>query len=368
VPEILATYDDFTGGHWGSVGPRGAKETQWGGVNILVTRQGNAAPCCASREFEFANATVGYVSGCHWAWGLDGLVYFIQQDGTAATWKLKAFDPDITAIPLSITQVGSITGPMAHEPDWVTLQNQLYVTVWGDQTYSYTPGTATLAALTGSYGAAAAGRAMCLYGDRLLVGGIKDARFGDAPNRIHFSGDDTNNDPTDRTAWESLNFFDVGADGTPIAGLYPTRDYLVVVLADQQVWTVTGVPGVNATSRRQYGFHKGKGGAGHFKASHAVVDPAQTRLWMFDHAYRGPARFNGATLSRIEQFGAPNASRAADNVVDGAVTPLGNPDEFLMHGVRVSRVAGEGVVANDLELIRYNSAYGLIQRSVIAER
>ena len=368
MAELLAQYDDLSGGHWGNQGPRTAPEKTFGGVNTLLTRQGNVTPVCASRAFTFNNMIAGYVWGTFWAWGLDGLVYQIQQTGASQLWNLYAWSPDITAIPLSVTTIGAITGPVTTEPDWTALQNQLYVTVWGDKTYVYTPSTATFASLTGSYGAAPAGRAICMFGDRLCVGGIKDARFGDAPNRIHFSGDDTANNPTDRTAWESLNYFDVGADGTPIAGLYPTRDFLVVVLADQQVWTVTGVPGVNATARRLYGFHKGKGGAGGYAPSHGVVDPAQTRVWMFDHAYRGPTRFNGASMSRVPQFGSPNASRVADEIVDGAVTPLGGPDEFIMHGVAVSRAAGEGVIDTSLELIRFNGAYGLVRRDVIGDR
>lgn len=335
---------------------------------MLLTRQGNLTPVCASRALSFNSASAGKVWGFYWGWGIDGKVFFIQQDGAASTWKLKTFDPDPTAVPLPITEIGSITGPITVEPDWTALATTLYVTIFGDKTYAVTPSTGSLTALTGSYGAAAAGRAICLFGERLFVGGVNDARFGNQPNRLHFSGDDTNNDPTVRTAWESLNYVDIGVDGTPIAGLYPLRDFLVVVLADQQVWTVTGVPNATLTTRRIYGFHKGKGGSQRFTASHAVADPSQTRIWMYDHGYRGPVRFNGASLSRIPQFGTPTAGRLADATGNGAVTPLGGPDEFLMHGVAVSRAAGEDVSDAALELIRYNGIHSLVQRDVIVSR
>lgn len=367
MPDVLAAWDNFSGGHWGSVGPHTAPDTQWGGTNMLLTRQGNLAPVCASRAFTFSNATSGKVWGVNWAWGLDGQVYFVQQDAGAATYTLKSFTPDPTAIPLAQNSVGAINGPLVYEPDWVNLGSNLYVTIYGDKTYTVTP-PGTIATLTGSYGNAPAGRAMCLYGTRLLVGGISDARFGSVPNRIQFSGDDTNNNPTDRTAWESLNFFDIGADGTTIAALIPLRDYLAVILADQQIWVVTGVPGVNATARRIYGFHKGKGGSQNFQPSHVIADPAQTRLWLYDHTHRGPARFNGATFQTVPQFGTPNSDRVASSSARGATTPLGNADEFLMHGVAVSRAAGVDVIGADLELIRYNGSYGLINRTVIAAR
>lgn len=367
MPDVLAAWSDFSGGHWGAVGPRVSPDTAWGGLNMLLTRQGNLTPVCASRAFTFSNATSGKVWGTNWAWGLDGQVYFVQQDGAATTYTLKSFDPDPTAIPLAQNSVGVIAGPVSYEPDWVTLASNLYVTVWGDKTYVVTPPT-TMATLTGSYGNAPAGRAICLFGERLLVGGVNDARFGVVPNRIQFSGDDTNNNPTDRTAWESLNFFDVGVDGTAIAAMVPLRDYLAVILADQQIWVVTGVPGVNATARRIYGFHKGKGGSQNFQPSHVIADPAQTRLWGYDHTHRGPFRFNGATFNTVPQFGTPNSNRVAPSRATGATTPLGNADEFLMHGVAVGRAAGAEVVGKDLELIRYGGVYGLVDRAVIATR
>lgn len=368
MAEVIAQYDTFTEGHWGNLGPRSASDKQWGGINVLLTRQGNLTPVCASRALTFSNDTVGKVWGSYWAWGVDGHIYFIQQDGPAVTYSVKAFDPDPTSIPLAQTTIGTITGPLLYEPDWVGLIDTVYITVYGDKSYVITPSSSAMTTLTGGYGNAPAGRAMCMFGERLCVGGISDARFGSVPNRIHFSGDDTNNDPTNRNAWEDLNFFDVGADGTAVAAMVPLRDYLVVLLADQQIWIVTGVPGVNATARRMYGLHKGKGGSTNTRPSHIVADPAQTRVWLYDHTYRGPGRFNGASFQRVNQFGTPNSDRTADNTVNGATTPLGGADEFLMHGVAASRAAGEGVIGQELELIRFNGVYALVNRDVIAAR
>jgi hypothetical protein len=367
---ILATWNDFAGGHWGAVGPRRAKDNQYGGVNMIVTRQGFVVPVCASRVLTFSNGSAGKVWGMFWAWGLDGLCYFVQQDGSAATYTLKAFNPDPTSLPLAQTNVGAITGPLVYEPDWVALNDNLYVTVYGDKTYVYSSGTGSLGTLTGTAGNAAAGRAMCMYGERLLVGGVSDARFGTVPNRIHFSGDDTNADPTARTVWEATNYVDIGAAGTPIAAMVPTRDYLVVFLEDQQVYVATGTFGPlgNVTVRRTSGFHKGSGAVEALRPSHVATDPAQTRVWMFDHTYRGPARFNGATLTRLREYGSPKANRTASGVVEGAVTAIGGPDEFLMHGVAMPRSAGEDVVSADLELLRMNGLFSIVNRDVIASR
>lgn len=363
---VLAAWENWEGGHWGALGPRRAPNNAYGGSNMLLTRAGNMATVSASRALTLSNATSGKVWAMFWAWGLDGRIYYVQQDA-ATTYSLKAFSPDPNAVPLSVsTLTGTLTGPIRYDPDAVTINTSMYLTVWGDVTYVVTPAGDTFTKLTGLYGDAPAGRCIALYGERMMIGGVNDARLGNHPNRIHFSGDDTNNDPTEKTAWEALNFFDVGADDTFVTGMYPIKDGLVVILSDQQIWTVTGVPGVNGSLRRAYGFHKGVSAVESFAPNHAVVDPSQTRIWMFDHTYRGIARFNGGAYERIPQFGAPRRDRTGSDLVEGAITGIGGPDEFMFHGVALPRSAGVDVVDESLELVRINRAFNVVQRDVLA--
>lgn len=367
MPSTLASWRDHKGGHWGALGPRSAQPNQWGGVNMMLTRQGNLAPVSASRELTQSAASSGRVWGMFWGWGLDGRIYYVQQTAGTAAWTIKAFTPDPTAVPLATTTLsGTLTGPMVFEPDWVAVNETLYLTIWGDKVYAINPGANTYAELTGSYNDAPAGRCIALYGERLVIGGINDSGLGVHPNRVHFSGDDTNNDPADKTAWESLNYFDVGTDDTYITGLYPIRDGLVVILADQQIWTVTGIPGVNGSLRRAYGFHKGVSAISAFVSGHAVVDPSQTKVWLFNHAYRGPASFNGGAYQQLPNYGTPRSNREANDAVEGAVTVFGGPDEFLFHGVALPREAGAGVVNESLELVRINNSFSVVLRDVLA--
>ena len=351
MTELLASWDDFSGGHWGARGPRGAKEHQWGGANLLLTRDGGLAPVCASRHLEIGDATNGSVWGMFYAWGVDGRIYYLQQTAPT-TFTVYRFTPDPTGGVLTQQSMGTISGVASSDADFTAVSTLIYMTVYGNKTYTLNSDSGTLTALTGSYGDAPAGRAICLYGERLLVGGVSDARFGNVPNRIVFSGDDTNNDPTDRTAWETGNYFDVGADNAFITALLPIRDYLVVMTADQQVWVVTGVPGVNATARRVYGFHKGSGAVENFQASHCAVDPSQIRIWFYDHTYRAPSRFNGATVARTPEFGTPTSDRVASVTLEGPLTMLGGPDEYMVNGVALGRGAGIQTVNQDLSMIR----------------
>lgn len=356
MPEILTTWDDFTKGHWGAKGPRNAGDNQWGGANMVATRSGGLVPVTASRYLEISGATNGSVWGMFYAWGIDGRIYYLQQTAPT-TFTVYRFTPDPTVGAITQQSCGTIGGVASYDPDWVGVGDNIYMTVYGDKSYIVDTDAATTTKLTGNYGDAPAGRAICLYGERLLIGGISDSRLGEHPNRIHFSGDSSgysgaDPDVTDRTAWESLNYFDVGADNSFITALLPIRDYLIVMTNDQQVWVVTGTPGTNASARRVYGFHKGSGAVENFQPSHAAVDPSQIRVWFYDHTYRAPSRFNGATVQRTPEFGTPTSDRVASAELDGPLCMLGGPDEFIVNGIALSRAAGVQTYNTDLSLLR----------------
>lgn len=365
---VLGLWENFDAGHWGNKGPELATSNQFGGVNMIRTENGGVMPMSASRELPLGNATAGEVYGMFWAWGADGRVYYLQSVLGDNTPNVYRFEPDTRDQPITQDYVGTISGTATEMPDWAAVGTTVYMTVYGNKTYSINTTAGTMTTLTGSYGAAPAGRCIALYGERLVVGGISDSRFGTHPNRIVFSGDDTGNDPTDTTAWETLNYFDLGADQTPIVALLPARDHLIVILEDQQVYLITGVLGATAVARRIYGFHKGSGAVTAFAPNNAAVDPDQSRVWMFDHTQRTAANLNGAQFAKVNAFGAAHADRTASDILEGSMTMVGGPDEFVIYGVAASRSAGEGVVGNRLYLTRVNGAYALGQRSVIGLR
>src|SRR5437773_9936857 len=84
MADVLATWEDFRGGHWGNLGPVQAADNQWGGFNMMLTKSGGLVPVCASRWLPL-NATVnGKVWGMYWAWGADGRLYYVQQNGSSS--------------------------------------------------------------------------------------------------------------------------------------------------------------------------------------------------------------------------------------------------------------------------------------------
>lgn len=369
MAEVLASWDDFSKGHWGNLGPLKAEKNQWGGVNMMLDKDGGLVPVCASRWLQLNASPLGKVWGMFWAWGADGNVYYVQQSAASTTTSVMyRFAPNPGALPNVLSTTSAFTFVPTTDPDWVESGTTIYVTMYGKSTYTISSAGNTMIVLTGTYGAAPAGRCICLYGERLMVGGVSDARFGTHTNRIHFSGDDTGNDPALRTAWETLNYFDIGTDGDVVVGLYNLRDFLVAVLDDQSMYVINGTPNVNITARRVTGFNKGSGGISAFKPMHGAVDPSQTRAWLFDHSTRGPIRFNGANLTRVAAFGATHADREGDDLIEGAMTMIGGPDEFVVHGVAIPRSGGEAIGTQAIELVRLKGVWCPVAAANLAQR
>lgn len=372
MSDVLATWDDFAKGHWGNVGPISANEGTWGGVNMLPTVDGAIVPISASRWLLTDADPVGKMWGMFWAYGADGRLYYIQQAGTSTTTSnMYRFSPDITSLPNTLTTTSTFTFVPTTDPDWVESGTTVYVTMYGNKTYTIATGANTMVKLTGNYGDAPAGRCITKYNEYLMIGGLSDARFGTHTNRIAFSGDTTgylgaDPDTTDRTAWEDLNYFNIGTDGDTVVGLYNLRDYLVVIMDDQSIYLVNGTPNVNLSVRRVTGFNKGSGGLTAFLPSHGAVDPAQTRAWFFDHSTRQPARFNGSSISHLNQFGIPHADRTGTDLVEGATTMIGGPDEFVMHGVALNRAAGEAIGKQPTEMVRLHGTWAPVLTDTVS--
>ena len=358
--QVLATWDDFSGGHWGNLGPVRAQPNQYGGVNVLTDAQGNLAPMNSPESLLTSTLPVSGIYGMYWNWGGDGRLFVVMDGTTTAGAAVYGFAPSTTT---ATTALFGFIGSAATStrPDFATVSDTVYVTVYGGKSYAINTAARTTAKLTGTYGDAPAGRCIALYGERLVIGGVSDSRFSTVANRIVFSGDDTNNNPTDRTAWETLNYFDIGPTDRLITALYSTRDSLVAVMEDQTIWLITGALGSTAVARRVSGYDKGSGALRAFRQSHGFVDPSQTRVWMFNHETNGLMRFNGASLSNMPNIGIPMQDRAgtADDLgILGETTGIGGPDELFSLGTVVEGGGGdaiEGVVRVAGRLGAFNS-------------
>lgn len=359
---LLVRYDDFSGGHYGAVGARRCDKNQWGGRNMVLSRSGAVVTASASRPLQFENLAKGRIRGIHWAWGVDGLVYFVQDDlDSPGVSKVRRFEVDPEVV-ITIEDVGDIPVP-ARRPAWCDLGGDIYLSSWSDATYRITVSAPSLAALTSGEGPAPGARALAAYGERLYYGGLDDARFnGNRGNRIAYS------DPADFGTVPDLSFFDAGADNIECGALVPMADQLVIILEDQEMWVFRGTPGGASTLRRAYGHHRGSAGIRIFENDHAIADPSQARVWFYDHVVRGPASFNGAQVSRNTAFGAVSPDRTGTDRIEGNTTLVGGPGDFFMDRVVMPRAEGEAASGEALELVRLLGAFSLVERRVVAGR
>lgn len=355
-PSMVGRWDDFSQGHWGSQGSESGHKGLWGGQNMLVTREGAVAPAPASRPLTFTNLALGEVFGVHWAWGVDGRVYFVQENlGEGGGVVVRRFTPSLTdAITVEDVTDGAYEWSGTRKPAWADFSGKVYLSLYGDKVYAIDPTANTATTLTGGGGDVAGGRTLVLFGERLMVAG-----FPSYPQRVNYS------EPADVGNFPALNFFDLGADQIEVAGLYVMLDVLVGVLSDQQIWSFRGVPGGVSTLRRVYGYHAASGGVSQFVHDNATVDPSQTRLWMFDHTARALARFNGGSFARIPGFGITDLDRQSTDDPDGIIVATGGPEDLLIDRIPVPRTAGRGAAGERNELIRVNNAFALVDQDVL---
>lgn len=379
MPEVLATFDDFSGGHWGNEGPSAAEGNQYGGINMILAEDGSLVPASSSRWLQLNANPVGKLWGAFWAWGGGGQYYFITSPAATTvtnTVFLYRYVPNPSSLPNTITTISTFQSLMRTDVAWVANRENIYFTVYGDRSYEIRGNVPDLLRIGNSPGQSPGGKCIAIYKDRIWVGNIYDARFGNKPNRIHFSGDESAADNiADGSLWLTDNYLDLGGvrnnEASPtiaVTCLLPMRDYMLAICDDQSIYVISGYPNLDLTVRRAYGFTKGSGGLTAFQPTHGAVDPSQVRAWMYDHSIRAPIRFNGASVTRLEQFGTPNNDRTGTAVVEGITEALAGPDEFLCEGVTVGRSAGAEPSSHRLLLLRVNGVYSLIANDVIAAR
>lgn len=221
-------YDDFSGGEWGAIGGRKAKQNMFGATNMLVYETGELGvrPGMVDRT-----PSSGLSNGVVHGFGTIGVptrdAWFIQ--GTTVRYMNL----------LAGTFGGNFSGSLAEIPsmpvDIVGATNKTIISSEADKLYylDTTQATPLVSALTGSPGA----MACTIYGDRVMAGDID----GSNEWRLRFS------DAANRNSWPAANFIDVG-DEWGIKALFPQRQHLVVVKQNTW-WVLTGVPGVNPVLR-----------------------------------------------------------------------------------------------------------------------
>jgi hypothetical protein len=262
----VVVYDDFKGGEFGNLGAWKANRNMFTAQNILVNMQGElmVRPGLANRT------PAGVAAGTVQGFGGVGVP-------TADAWYVQGNTVRVFDI-LSGNNLDTATGTLSGTPTSPVASfvstNVTYLTALG-LTTSYVlntvPATPTLTALTG----APAGRAICVYGDRWIIGDIESS----LDQRIRFS------DAANPNSWPAANFIDVG-DGWGIRALRPQRQHLVIA-KQTGFYNLTGVPGVNPVIRKISETH------GPYKPLDMITSPDDMVYW-WPGGTTQPGVYNGS--------------------------------------------------------------------------
>lgn len=315
--QVIASFTDFRGGEYGTVGARNAPKDTFTARNIARYRTGGLGPRAGLHNLEVQGLPIGRARGLFWPRALGEFAYVVIG---REVWRFRTDRNAATAQRLN----GNLNTIPTKHVDGALVANDLYLTSYGDASYIIADpeaDTPTLAPLGSGNTKPPGGRTICLYGERLLIGGLPGA-----PARFVYS------EPADFANFTVTNFLDVSGESVEIRGLYVMRDFLIAITADLSVYVITGVPGVNAQLRRQVSYPEGNVPIGQHLPLRGALDLASSRLWMVGQHAACPIRFNGA---RIEHA---SAVVFADTDNDDSMPPpfgvaaLQEPDEIVMFG------------------------------------
>lgn len=297
----VASWSSWRRGEFGRIGGQDAPAGSFTGVNVMVTRDGSIVPRQGWRDVTPAGVIAGATSG----------LYFTGTTNKDLTWvqgTVVRQSPGAVGGGAIVNYAGALAVSPTKVTDGFVVNQIIYLTVFGDKTYRLDAVASTLAALTGT---PPGGRAVCVYGDRLIVGGLSGF-----PNRIQISA------AANFNSWPSTNIIDIGGDNVEIRALYPMRDFLVIVRADGSVYVLTGVPTVNETVRKIVGFPKVAMGGQVLNAARAAMDLSNDTIWHVGLHELIPVRYNGARVQTIpELLFAP--ARTGIDQTDGLVPSYG---------------------------------------------
>lgn len=237
---ILGRYADFSRGEFGALGGRHAQPGQWTGKNVVVYLDGSIGPRAGVQSTQPFSNTFDIFHPSPANVKLIGR----ERGGEQRFWVLDETDLVYGASYVSSLTVSTwhvYTGAVLLNPalssnlDYVDDSTDSYVTSFAEGVFKLDHEAQTVVLLTGSPG----GRAITIFGERLVVGGVSGAE-----NQIQFSA------PNNYNSWDPLDFIALGHPGTVIKSLQVQHNVLVIQTDHGDIFTISGVLSVNDDLRQ----------------------------------------------------------------------------------------------------------------------
>lgn len=265
----IVTFDAWRGGEFGDLGATAAPRRSFHGKNVMVYQNGLLGPRPGVKQLSPSGMPTGA------AWALRGLGPEITN---GIVLGIGAAFYGFTYSPLgAVTSLGSVAGAPSDPSQVIQYGNLGYAVLYGDKAYKIDPAAPSVTALASAPG----GRTIAQYGVRTI-----DASVASNPNRVYYSAAD------DPTSWPALNYFDVGSDDWAVVHVEESRNRLAIQNTGQEIWTLSGVPGVNDSLKRT--------SRGDLAASDWYnVARIGESLWFIPYGEDFPVQFTGTITDKL---------------------------------------------------------------------
>lgn len=271
----VITFEDFSGGEWGDLGPFGAQAGMFNGSNVMRYNDGSIGP----RPGTKALAPTGAVTGT--VWGFAGLG---AQATRAQVFGIGSNVYGFTLGDNAISALGTVSTTATTASQIIQYgAGKGQLTRYNDKTYQIDSLSPVVTPLSGSPGA----KTLAPYGIRLIAANYTATATATVlAKRVAYSA------AADLTSWPALNFFDVGNIDWGVTYLDEIRQRLVIANEGGEWWALTGTPGVNDSLRRQ---------------PRSDVAPLQwyhaarlgETIWFFPSGEDFPAQFTGIVVDKL---------------------------------------------------------------------
>lgn len=297
--------DDFSFGDYGTLAPWKAPRGSFSGQNVLRSRAGRLHPAPKPKEYTITGKPNGVLNGM-------GLGYANSGGVDLVVWcvvgqNVYAFNADSVASQAIVTYAGA-TSATAMDYQFVAAQDfvggiaRQYIGNSNRGLYRIDH----VADTTTSIDTALATYDIARYGERMVLCSANRIRYSAAANPA---------------TWPALNFIDVGGTNA-IAAVREQRGNLVTPKFNDDIWVMTGVPGVNDVLRKVSSEI-----AGLRPWAHTLL--ANDLLAFMQHSTRRPGFFTGSGVLIHEHITLSDVMTDVDVYTGSELSP-----DFAMQRLR----------------------------------
>jgi hypothetical protein len=351
-PVLLARWNNWSGGEYGTRGARRAQSNEFTGINVMPYPDGSVGPRPGIVKLSLTSADAnwpattgtGQIQAIGW---YPPNAYLDTSSSVGDIWMADSngrfWHGPFTTGTCTMTKYTNTGGlPTITKPHVIKTDDLL--------SYMIDPAAGLIKIDHANHVAtviSAAPNGTCIaYNDKsqYVIGGVVANPDPDGLTpatrrcRIRFSAFN------DSSTWPATNYVDL-PNHAEITAVIPQRDSLIVIQADMTVWVISGTLGAGAVLRKAVGTHNQTNAIGIppvGRAPHRWARTENGMIWGQYYNPRFPVRFNGAKFDYVDHIRFAGDYQDAD--LTAATINAGGPDGIVMLGGATQELPYAGAV------------------------